>query len=208
MDSIRAKRKRYRQKKKKKAKTKERWEVRLEEDLCARWRDRRIKYEKQQELGEIQTEKDHKKVHNELLDRQQCHEDIRNCEKERYDQEADKALTSMTTLLLPTVAVPEKKHETSQEITSKLPLSKLSKIDSVCVIRYIQSVEDKTAQAVHLAKHYRDVAETMRSESIKNQFAMEKKVEVIRGFWRNKIKEGSSRAGIMVQRALQQSQHA
>lgn len=129
-----------------------------------------------------------------------------NHQKDQYNQEASKSLHSMTSLLLPNVEVPIKDHETSNEIKSKLLLSNLSGIDSVCVVAYVQNVEDKAAKALRLAQHYRNLAERIRSENIKQQFAMEKKVELVRGFWRNQIKEGSSRAGRMVQRALMRHQ--
>ena len=70
------------------------------------------------------------------------------------------------------------------------------------VVSYIQQSQDKTAKALHLAQHYRTVAENVRSESLKRQKEAEGKVEIVRNFWRNKIYEGSSRAGKIVQSAL------
>ena len=51
-----------------------------------------------------------------------------------------------------------------------------------------------------LTRHYRDIAERMKTE----KHEMNERVELVHGFWRNNIKEGSSRAGKMVQRALLQ----
>ena len=78
-------------------------------------------------------------------------------------------------------------HEESEVLKSKLPLSNLASIDSVHVVSYIQQSQDKTATALHLAQHYRTVAENVRSESLKRQKEAEEKVEIVRNFWRNKI---------------------
>ena len=55
-----------------------------------------------------------------------------------------------------------------------------------------------------LTRHYRDIAERMKTEKHEMENEMNERVELVHGFWRNNIKEGSSRAGKMVQRALLQ----
>ena len=45
---------------------------------------------------------------------------------------------------------------------------------------YIQKVQDDASRALQLVKHYRDIADRM-----------EEKIELVRDFWRNEIKEGS-----------------
>lgn len=180
--------------------------------MCNRWRERRINYEKEdnEEKQSSESKKETEKKLEEKCHQEEKHKKIElNHQTKLYSQEARKTVNSgITTLLLPAVSIPEKSHESSKEIKEKLPiLSDLSGVDSVSVISYIQSIEDKEAKALHLAKHYRDLAERMRNESLKKQFAMEEKFQLIRGFWRNQIKEGSSRAGLIVQKALQQKQH-
>ena len=190
-------------------KSKEQWEVRLDNELCARWRDRRINYEKEIEGEKEQMEKEPNEEQQDL--RKGCHEESISYHHEKrtsyqkekyYEHEAKKSIDTKTTLLLPIITVPDKSHETSQEILSKLPLTSLSGIDSVCVVSYIQSLEDKTTSALQSAKYYRDIAEKIREENINSEFEMEKRLQRIRGFWRNQINEGSSRAGKIVQMAL------
>ncbi|SMN01767.1 hypothetical protein SPONN_26 [uncultured Candidatus Thioglobus sp.] len=195
-------------------KEKEQWELRLEEGMRTRWRDRRINYEnkkrwslekKDQAIRKLEEKRCRQEVQKEI--ERNCQKEIMDCQTQLYNHEASKTIDSTAALLLPTVRVPDNDHETSEEIKTQLPISDLSGIDSVCVVDYIQNVEAREAKALRLAKHYRDLAESIRSKSIKKQFAMEEKVELVRSFWRNEIKEGSSRAGLMVRRALQRRQH-
>lgn len=131
IESIRAKRKRYRLKKKGKLKEKEQWEIRLEEDLCARWRKRRVNYEKEEKLNLEMKEQGVKEklvVHNEVEGKYQ-EKEIMDCQADLYDKEASKTISATGALLLPTVHVPDQDHETSREIHAKLPISKLSGVD-------------------------------------------------------------------------------
>ena len=135
--SIRAKRKRYRQKKKDKLKAKEQWEIRIKEDLCARWRDRRTNYEKEEKLSKDNEQAvEEKLVKQKEIDRK-CQKEIMDCQADLYDHEASKTTNAMGALLLPTVQVPDQDHETSQQIHAKLSISKLSRVDSVSVVSYI-----------------------------------------------------------------------
>lgn len=123
-----------------------------------------------------------------------------SCQSELYKHVTTnlEASCSSSTLLLPSVAIPDADHEKSQALRSKLPLSNLTGVESVCVISYIQESQDKATKALRLAQYYRNIAENMRSEKLKQS----ETVKLVRNFWRNKIYEGSSRAGKMVQKAL------
>lgn len=98
------------------------------------------------------------------------------------------ASCSSSTLLLPSVAIPDADHEKSQALRSKLPLFNLTGVESVCVISYIQESQDKATKALRLAQYYRNIAENMRSEKLKKQSETEVKVKLVRNFWRNKMK--------------------
>ena len=177
----------------------------MENDLCAR----RENYEKEDAASDYEQKKTQDEeelgygIQIYKQPEQEQHEEISS--QKLYKQEAEKTLHSSSTLLLPAVKVPEETHETFQEIKAKLPLSNLSGVDSLCVITYIQDLEEKTSEALHKAKHYRDLAEKLRGECLNNQYIMEKKVEQVRSFWRNSIGEGSTRAGLMVRRAVQRT---
>lgn len=200
IESIRAKRRRYR---KKKTKLKE---VLIEDDIRKRWRERRIRAEAE---DEIDTEEESVKGPNEMASDLECKSIVKQSnatsQNEQYYKIANEALSSSQEsgiLLLPLVPVPDRKHESAQEITSKLPLSGLSNVNSVDVVSYIQRTQDKTTNALHLARCYRDLAERLKKEKYETEQKMNDKVEVVRNFWRNNIHEGHTRAGKMVQKAL------
>jgi len=46
------------------------------------------------------------------------------------------------------------------------------------------------------------LAETVSAEKREIKYEMEKTVEVVRDFWRNKVVEGGSRAGLMLRASL------
>lgn len=52
--------------------------------------------------------------------------------------------------------------------------------------------------ALSKMKLYRNLAEKMRMEKRQLKYHMDKRVEVVRDFWRTKIFEGDSRAGRMI----------
>lgn len=114
----------------------------------------------------------------------------------------DTMKSSSSTLLLPSVPVTHEKHESADEILSKLSVASLSGVDSVNVVSFIQNIQEETGKALCLAKHYRDVAETVKKRQLQEKEKVNDEVEVVRKFWRNNIKEGSTRAGKMVQMAL------
>jgi len=51
-------------------------------------------------------------------------------------------------------------------------------------------------------REYKDLAETVSAEKREIKYEMEKTVEVVRDFWRNKVVEGGSRAGLMLRASL------
>ena len=57
-------------------------------------------------------------------------------------------------------------------------------------------------QALLLARQYRDAAEVCQNEKREMKYNLEKKIEVIRSFWRNKVVEGGSRSGRILRAAL------
>jgi len=59
--------------------------------------------------------------------------------------------------------------------------------------------------ALLIACEYRDLAETVSAEKREIKYEMEKTVEVVRDFWRNKVVEGGSRAGLMLRASLLRS---
>ena len=63
------------------------------------------------------------------------------------------------------------------------------------------SVEERD-RALSLARIYRDMTETSQSEKRIMKSKLEKKIETVRDFWRNKLVEGTSRSGRMLRAAL------
>ncbi len=60
----------------------------------------------------------------------------------------------------------------------------------------------KTKKALEEAQFYRDLAERIRTEKRLAISELNSKVELVRSFWRNKVCEGSTRAGKLVKKAL------
>ena len=56
--------------------------------------------------------------------------------------------------------------------------------------------------ALITARQWRDKAESAQAEKRKLKNEMEKTVEVVRDFWRNKVVEGESRSGKILRAAL------
>lgn len=69
-------------------------------------------------------------------------------------------------------------------------------------LKSIQLEREKTKEALEQVQHYRNLAEQLRSEKRDVVCSMNTKVEVVRDFWRNKILEGSTRAGKMVKKSI------
>ena len=122
---------------------------------------------------------------------------------EQKNQLATKTIESPShALVLPSVKVPEENHQSVKEILTELPITDLSTVDSVTVVRRFQQSQNDTFKALKLAQYYRDIAERMNDEKLESEQRMKKEVKTIRNFWRNNIMEGSTRAGRMVKKAL------
>ena len=122
---------------------------------------------------------------------------------EQQNQLATKTIESPShALVLPSVKVPEENHQSVKEILTELPITDLSTVDSVTVVRRFQQSQNDTFKALKLAQYYRDIAERMKDEKLESEQRMKKEVKTIRNFWRNNIMEGSTRAGRMVKKAL------
>lgn len=105
-------------------------------------------------------------------------------------------------LLLPSVVVPDELYSTA---SLDLPMS-LTGIDRVSVVNTIQLEQKKTKKALEDAQYYRNLSEKLRRDKCQLTHSMHKKIELVRNFWRNNIKEGQTRSGKMVQKALRSAQ--
>ena len=202
-------------------KKKEAWETALVESMCQRWRERRLLYEKEEEeLNKMEEEKkcDKEEEDNECrtcLELSTAHDEFVNkgtneevtfymqlLPSGRIQEFSHVTETPFDTLVLPTVCIPDCKHESAQEISAKVPIADLSSLDSVSTISFIQNIQDRTTDALSLAQYYRNIAEQMRKEKLEMKDVMNKKVESVRNFWRNCIMEGKTRAGRIVYNSL------
>ena len=179
----------------KKTKGKEAWENKLHEDLCKRWKERREKYEKEEE----ETTQSREQFSIEDRDVEvACQQKTIMSENKKalYKELATRSLQeSNDTLLLPSVEVDV------PEMNIGLP-SNLTGINRVAVSSAIQLERQKTKKALRQAQYYRNLSETLRTEKCQIEHSSRMKVALVRDFWRNKIKEGSTRAGKMVMKAL------
>lgn len=68
----------------------------------------------------------------------------------------------------------------------------------------VQVATNEKNQALRLARHYRNLAESARREKRELKHKLENEVELVRDFWRNQIVEGGSRSGKILRAALLQ----
>ena len=66
----------------------------------------------------------------------------------------------------------------------------------------VQSARKERDRALALARQYRDLAEACQLDKRTLKNDLEKKVETVRDFWRNKIVEAGSRSGQILRNAL------
>ena len=95
-------------------KSKERQEVELDKDICTRWRNRGIAFEK--ELKELEQEENKLEAEPTADLTIQQEQDAGIMREEEYKEEAKKSIDLKTTLFLPSTSVPARSHETSLEI--------------------------------------------------------------------------------------------
>lgn len=109
----------------------------------------------------------------------------------------------------------EKESQTNQSDSLLLPIQtqsrvsmdlakrglNLSGIDRVAVEAIVEEVEKDKKKAELNALIYRNLAERLKREKRELSNTLNRKVETVRDFWRNKLCEGSSRSGRMVQAA-------
>ena len=203
-DAIRAKRKRYRSTKKQRRK--ERWEESLINSMRARWKQRRLEYEKDLQDSEAacllqQQEANDKKIQDEQCQAEEakCKMELLSSQQHLYDEVAVASEQETTdALLLPSLDIPA---NSCSPVLDSIPAS-ISGIDRVAVMSVIEAERKKTLKAYHEAQHYRNLSEKIRTEKRELSNSLNHKLEVVRNFWRNNVKEGSTRAGRILQMAL------
>lgn len=202
-DSRKAKRKRYREKKNLNSRFKISTPAQkslFEKHLCSRWKERKERYEMEQQLDEQHDEEtvaQHlcDQQNNDNVSREQIVEHQQKIERvEKEYNELFVKLSTSNSALLPAVLIP---------IEDKKPLScaasVISRMEQQSIIRSATKDRD---QALMEAKHYRNLAETLKKEKRDIEHKYAKKVEVVRDFWRNKIVEGDSRGGKILRASL------
>ena len=174
------------------------------QSVSSRWTERHRKYiqsEREEELGtcedradkiSIQQEREYKRIG------KKCQDEIASCQKQEYEKLADDSVSDdINALLLPSTS--QSSSDPPEDLAASLGLTGVARVffqDS------IQLEREKRMKAVREAQLYRDLAEKMRREKRNIVSGMNEKIELVRDFWRNNIKEGTSRAGTMVKKAL------
>ena len=171
--------------------------------MCERWTERHRNYlaaekEELQLIAEEERTRDVTAQKNEEFKKnaEQCRQEILSFQSNVYHTVAESSLhDNCGSLLLSSVAVPEASTVVHEDIASQSDKSSFEKIDMANAINLEQTKTRK-------AQHYRNLAEKLQKEKREMNSAMNEKIELVRDFWRNKIIEGSSRAGRIVQKAL------
>ena len=190
---------------------KEKWEKVINKSICERWRARTIKFQK-----DVQDESERLKRRDEEAAekvmqlneheniKEKCMQEIYFCQEQVYKDVSDSSLKeSNDALLLPSVEVVDASYPTdTQSINLTIPGS-ITGVDRVAVESALKLERQKTMKAYREAQIYRNLSERIRKEKRELASSYNEKIELVRDFWRNNIKEGSTRAGRMVQKALQ-----
>lgn len=196
IETVRARRKRYRNKKKLLGKAG--WEQRIVDSLGERWKKRCEEYNKVEEEELLQGNDqplEHESNEQYRQIKEKCQQEIASCQEELYRCVAENSMqkNSYDTLLLPSVNTPTALQTTYEGID-------IHRLNFVSSIRLEQ---EKTRKALEKARFYRNLSERLRKEKRNVVDSMNDKVELVRDFWRNNIMEGSTRAGRMVKKALE-----
>ena len=195
------KRKRYRQTKKRRL-----WEDKLRKEVEKKWKARTLAYNAEVEQEKLDQEREERLRQSMQEYRKTCMEKDRQCRQEiLFVQEtvykevstASQDEKSGNALLLPTVSVPE---DTNCDL-KKLGIH-ITGIDRVAITSAIQEERQRTKKALERARFYRDLAERIKAKKREEVNELNHKIELVRNYWRNKVYEGSSRAGRLVQKAL------
>ena len=193
LSAKKARRKRYRCKKKLIHRFgEEKYESILEDRLKKRWQSTQMIYDLNCVLEEEQKRK--KEAAKELAQKEKTEQ--RESKKQaklsavhRIEDLYEEQKCQLSPLLLDEVVVPLREK----------CVSPLTQVDYSCQVKEAREERDR---ALNLAKHYRDIAEGCRRETLKVQYELETKVETVKQFWRNKIIEGESRSGRILRASL------
>lgn len=174
--------------------------------MRARWKQRRLEYEKDLQDSEAacllqQQEANDKKIQDEQCQAEEakCKMELLSSQQHLYDEVAVASEQETTdALLLPSLDIPA---NSCSPVLDSIPAS-ISGIDRVAVMSVIEAERKKTLKAYHEAQHYRNLSEKIRTEKRELSNSLNHKLEVVRNFWRNNVKEGSTRAGRILQMAL------
>lgn len=178
---------------------KEGWELKIIDSIAARWKKRRKSFEKVEEEtkaeGDMLLQENHEQ-HRQI--KENCQHEMASCQELLYQHVADDSMqkNSFDALLLPSTSLPATCEERVKSYVE------VKGIDRVNLVSSIQLEQEKTRKALEQVRYYRNLAEKLRKEKRNTVLVLNDKIELVRDFWRNKILEGSTRAGKMVQRAL------
>jgi hypothetical protein len=178
--------------------------------MCTRWKKRHEQYSKAEEDERLLVQEQEANCDAMIHQNEEykhiesiCWRDIATCQQILYDKVADDTLhESYDALLLPSVNVPDTSYSTATQEDLALQVS-IKGVYRVAVVSAVQLERQKTRKALLEARHYRNLSERLRKEKCELTSSMNEKVELIRDFWRNNVKEGSTRGGKMVQKALE-----
>lgn len=174
------------------------WRKLFEENLCARWKQRKEQYER--ESKELEEQLLHDGVAENTESRGTNDNDSEASRKQKRKEVESKyegiAADDDGPLLLPSVCIPCDSQPFS------FAGSVLSRMEQ-------QSVLDKARNdrndAMIEAKFYRNMAEELKQEKREMENDVKARIEVVRDFWRNKIFEGGERAGKTLKISLEKS---
>ena len=173
-----------------------------DEALKKRWRERSMKY---RALEMIEVEEEKKKIEKEQLhnaeltkarenERAKRHLAVEVTEHNYNQTHTMKDHSDTSPLLLDAVITPVSEPSCTLSSESTLHAHRCGE--------QVHSARKERDRALALARQYRDLAETCQQDKRTLKNDLERKVETVRDFWRNKIVEAGSRSGHVLRNAL------
>ena len=168
-----------------------RWKELFDQNVGAKWRERRVRYEQQKTDAKMDSIDLEPATPTPVADS----DDARGKVENKYE---DIVHSSSGVLLLP--SVPPLSEEQSSSLIAKV----LTGVEQQSIIQEARNDRDR---AIMEAKSYRDLAEKIKKEKREQECNLLKQTEAVRDFWRNKVLEGDTRGGKILRASLSSGRH-
>ena len=93
-------------------------------------------------------------------------------------------------------------HHNTKPLLLNVDVVPITETSTTNYERLLLEAREERNHALLVARQCRDLTDTAQAEKRDVKYDLEKRVEVVRDFWRSKIVEGGSRSGLMLRHSL------